>query len=118
MSLLSAPTGIGKSDVFFLIACLVLADIHFLISECASANAKPHAPLWEELGRSLQPVSSIGSAAVQNTKNPSLMLSGCSSRKTYVFAEFLKSVNFRNCCHCELMSAPPLLPLFPRSPTN
>ena len=65
MSLLSVPTAIGKSDVFFLIARFVLADIHFLISEWPSAKEKPHAPLCNELGRSLQPVSSIGSPAVR-----------------------------------------------------
>ena len=81
-SRLSDPTVMGKSDVFFTTGRFVLPTIHFLISECPSANEKPHAPLWDELGRSLQAVSSTGLAAVQKTKNPSLMLSGCSSKKT------------------------------------
>src|ERR1043166_3060841 len=98
----------GKSAEVCFTGRLVLEANHFLISACASANEKPHAPLCVELGRSLQTVSTDGSAAVQKTKNPSLMLSGCSSRKTCVNAEFLKSLTFRNCCHCELISGPPL----------
>src|ERR1035441_3937761 len=106
MSRVSLPTETGKPVVFRRTGRLVLAETHFLISECPSAKEKPQALTPDAAGRSLQAERSDGSAAVQNTNQPSLMLSGCSSRKTKMPLGLRKSVILMNCLQASLMGVP------------